>query len=76
MSAKPPRPNLRDALSNWQQSDMAFFTKLTKAMRNYSRRFAVPPRNCCGNFDEPGCCIACEVPDQESGVGSNDTDKS
>lgn len=49
------RPSLRDAISNWRESDLPFFTKLTMAMRNYRRRFGVPPRNCCGNLGQPGC---------------------
>jgi hypothetical protein len=49
------RPSLRDALTNWRESDLPFHRKLFVALRNYRRRFAVPPRNCCGNYGQPGC---------------------
>ena len=49
------RPSMRDSLTNWRQSDLPFFSKLSIAMRNYGRRFGVPPRNCCGNTGQPGC---------------------
>ncbi len=49
------KPSLRDAMTNWRESDLPFFAKLGTALRNYSRRFGVPPRNCCGNYGQPGC---------------------
>jgi hypothetical protein len=49
------RPSLRDAMTNWRESDLPFFEKLFVTFRNYSRRFGVPPRNCCGNYGQPGC---------------------
>jgi len=49
------RPSLRDAITNWNESDLPFFSRLSLAMRNYSRRFGIPPRNCCGNPGQPGC---------------------
>jgi hypothetical protein len=53
---RPPiRPSLRDAFSNWHNSDLPYVERFFVAMRNYSRRFGVPPRNCCGNYGQPGC---------------------
>jgi hypothetical protein len=49
------RPSLRDAMTNWHESGLPFFEKLLVTMRNYSRRFGVPPHNCCGNYGQPGC---------------------
>jgi len=49
------RPSLRDSMANWDQSELPFFEKLGVALRNYSRRFGFPPKNCCGNYGEPGC---------------------
>ena len=49
------RPSLRDAFTNWHESDLPFFEKLAVTMRNYSKRFGIPPRNCCGNYGQPGC---------------------
>ena len=49
------KPSLRDAMTNWRESDLPFVSKFFVAMRNYSRRFGVPPRNCCGNYGQPGC---------------------
>ena len=49
------KPSLQDALTNWQESNLPFVSKFFVAMRNYSRRFGIPPRNCCGNYGQPGC---------------------
>ena len=49
------RPSMRDSLTNWRQSPLPFLSKMGVALRNYSRRFGVPPKNCCGNYGEPGC---------------------
>lgn len=49
------RPSLRDVITNWSESDLPLFVRFGVAMRNYSRRFGVPPRNCCGNAGQPGC---------------------
>jgi hypothetical protein len=49
------RPSLRAGITNWRQSDLPFFRRLGVAMRNYGRRFSVPPRNCCGHPGQPGC---------------------
>jgi hypothetical protein len=49
------RPSLHDAMTNWRESGLPFFEKLFVTFRNYSRRFGVPPRNCCGNYGQPGC---------------------
>jgi hypothetical protein len=57
-------------MTNWRRSELPLFARFSKAMRNYGRRFAFPPKNCCGNYDEPGCCIACAVPEEgASGEG-------
>jgi hypothetical protein len=52
---QPHRPSMRDSLTNWRESPLPFFGKLRVALRNYRRRFAIPPRNCCGNYGQPGC---------------------
>ena len=49
------RPSMRDSLTNWRQSDLPFFSKMFVTVKNYSRRFRLPPRNCCGNYGQPGC---------------------
>ena len=48
-------PSLRDSMTNWRESELPLFTKLFVTFRNYSRRFGVPPKNCCGNYGQPGC---------------------
>ena len=57
MAEKRPkiRPSMRDSLTNWRQSSLPFFGRLGVALRNYSRRFGLPPKNCCGNYGQPGC---------------------
>ena len=49
------RPSMPDSLTNWRRSDLPLFGKLRVALRNYSRRFGLPPKNCCGNYGQPGC---------------------
>ncbi len=49
------KPSMRDAMTNWRESSLPLFEKMAVAMRNYSRRFGLPPKNCCGNYGEPGC---------------------
>jgi len=49
------RPSMRDSLTNWRRSDLPLFGRLSVALRNYSRRFGFPPKNCCGNYGQPGC---------------------
>ncbi|HXG36787.1 MAG TPA: hypothetical protein VNL15_07445 [Dehalococcoidia bacterium] len=49
------RPSLRAAISNWNNSDLPFFRRLGVALANYSRRFRIPPQNCCGHPGDPGC---------------------
>ena len=49
------RPSMRNSLTNWRQSSLPFFGRLGVALRNYSRRFGIPPANCCGNYGQPGC---------------------
>jgi hypothetical protein len=46
---------MRDSLTNWRQSDLPFFSKMFVTLKNYSRRFRLPPQNCCGNYGQPGC---------------------
>ena len=49
------RPSFRAGISNWRRSDLPFFERLGVALRNYGRRIAIPPRQCCGNDGQPGC---------------------
>ena len=50
-----PKPSLHDSMTNWRQSPLPFLEKFAVAMRNYSRRIGIPPKNCCGNYGQPGC---------------------
>lgn len=52
---RPVRPSIGAVISNWRNSDLPFFRRLGVALVNYSRRFRIPPRNCCGYPGEPGC---------------------
>jgi hypothetical protein len=49
------KPSLRDAMTNWRESTLPPVNKFFVALRNYSRRFGIPPKNCCGNYGQPGC---------------------
>ena len=49
------RPSFRAGITNWQASDLPIFERLGVALGNYSRRFRIPPRSCCGHPGEPGC---------------------
>ncbi|MCS7275894.1 MAG: hypothetical protein NZ695_02595 [Dehalococcoidia bacterium] len=49
------RPSLASLVSNWGRSELPFWRRLVVALRNLSRRLAWPPRNCCGNYGQPGC---------------------
>lgn len=49
------RPGLRAMLANWRRSPLPPGRRLGVALRNLWRRFAWPPRNCCGHYGEPGC---------------------
>jgi hypothetical protein len=51
----PVRPSFRAGISNWRNSELPFFERLGVALANYSRRFRIPPRNCCGHSGDPGC---------------------
>ena len=51
----PVRPSMRAGITNWQNSELPFFERLGVALGNYSRRFRIPPRNCCDNLGQPGC---------------------
>ncbi len=48
------RPSLRDARTNWRESNLPFFTKLRVALRNNWTKLRTR-QNCCGNFGQPGC---------------------
>ena len=49
------RPSLRDAMTNWRESSLPVPLRFAVALRNWSRRFGIPPRDCCGHTGEPGC---------------------
>jgi hypothetical protein len=49
------RPSLSAVISNWSDSDLPFCQRLLVALKNYSRRFRIPPRNCCDHPGQPGC---------------------
>jgi hypothetical protein len=49
------RPSFRAGISNWRHSELPFLERLGVALGNYSRRFRIPPRNCCDHDGEPGC---------------------
>ena len=48
------RTSMRDAMTNWQQSDLPFLSKAGLAMRNNFIKLRTR-RNCCGNYGQPGC---------------------
>lgn len=43
------------AARNLWRSRMPLTRRLGVAVRNGLRRLGPPPRDCCGNFGEPGC---------------------
>ena len=47
------RPSLRDAMTNWRESDLPFFEKLFVTFRNYSRRFGGAARELWGGTAGP-----------------------
>jgi hypothetical protein len=49
------RPSLASLVSNWRRSELPFWVRLGVALRNIMRRVAWPPRNCCGQYGQPGC---------------------
>ncbi len=54
MSQERPRPSLSDALTNWRESSLPFFSRMGKTMRNNWTKLRTR-QNCCGNYGEPGC---------------------
>ena len=56
MAEERPRvqPSLRDARTNWRESDLPFFGKLRTALGNTWTKMRTR-QNCCGNFGQPGC---------------------
>ncbi len=48
------KPSLRDSMTNWRQSGLPFFSKLSLSMRNHWTKLRTR-RNCCGNYGQPGC---------------------
>ena len=43
-----------DFFANWQRSDEAIFTKVTKSIKNNWQKLRTGS-TCCGNHGEPGC---------------------
>jgi len=54
MAQDRARPSMRNSLTNWRESDVAFFRKLGLTLRNNWTKLRTR-QNCCGNFGEPGC---------------------
>ncbi|MEX2158052.1 MAG: hypothetical protein WEB04_01465 [Dehalococcoidia bacterium] len=50
-----PRPSFRSVISNWRESSLPVPKRVGVAMLNWSRRFRIPPRDCCGHPGDPGC---------------------
>ena len=48
------RPSLRNARTNWRQSELPFFSKLPLALCNNWIKLRTR-QNCCGNLGQPGC---------------------
>jgi len=42
-------------MTNWRTSSLPLLPRFGVALRNWSRRLRIPPRDCCGNDGEPGC---------------------
>ncbi|MDE0643355.1 MAG: hypothetical protein OXH95_04320 [bacterium] len=53
---KKPRPSLRDLINNWSRGEGSFLQKLHLVKKNMLIKIR-NRANCCGNYDEPGCCI-------------------
>ena len=53
--SKQSKPSIRVAISNWSESELPVARRFAVALRNWSRRFRIPPRDCCGNDGQPGC---------------------
>ena len=48
------RPNPRDFLGNWKDSDLPLPSRLAKFVKNNAKKAATLSQ-CCGNHGEPGC---------------------
>jgi hypothetical protein len=49
------RQGIGISISNWRESALPLPERFALAMLNWSRRFRIPPRDCCGHPGEPGC---------------------
>lgn len=47
--------SIGNVISNWNRSELPVARRLLVALRNYRRRFRLPPQTCCGHPGEPGC---------------------
>lgn len=69
---KRSRPEFSAIISNWGNSDLPFLRRLGAGLTNFSRRFRIPIKDCCGNHGEPGCCIIGEECSLDTGDASNE----